>query len=142
MRIVGRLRGWHKAPGLSAEPKSGCIKFVDWDTLTRSDKTAPTRSNTAPEPVGAYSQARRIGSLPFLPGMGPRSRGSQEIPGVRLDRHGNVARYDIEMQCHAKFVNVRAVLEGAGSGCDNLVDIAVFLTDIEKDFPTYNRVHA
>ena len=107
-----------------------------------ADKTAPIHSNAAPEPVGAYPHARRVGNLLFLSGMGPRSRGSGEIPGVTLDEHGNVLAYDIEPQCHAVFENVRAVLEEAGSSWDKLVDVTVFLTDIKADFLTYNRIYA
>jgi 2-aminomuconate deaminase len=107
-----------------------------------ADETAPIRSKTAPEPVGAYPHARRVGNLLYLSGMGPRSRGSKEIPGVTLDGHGNVVAYDIELQCRTVFENVRAVLEDAGSSWDKLVDVTVFLTDIKADFPIYNRIYA
>ncbi len=107
-----------------------------------AEKTASIYSNAAPEPVGAYPHARRVGNLLFLSGMGPRSRGSGEIPGVTLDEHGNVLAYDIELQCHAVFDNVRAVLEEAGSSWTKLVDVTVFLTDIKADFSTYNRIYA
>ena len=86
--------------------------------------------------------ARRVGNLLFLSGMGPRSRGSGEIPGVTLDEHGNVLEYDIELQCHAVFQNVRTVLEDAGSSWDKLVDVTVLLTNIKEDFLTYNRIYA
>lgn len=107
-----------------------------------TDKTGSVNSKVAPEPVGAYPHARRVGNLLFLSGMGPRSRGSGEIPGVTLDQHGNVLAYDVELQCHAVFENVRAVLEEADSSWDKLVDVTVFLTDIKADFSTYNRVYA
>ena len=107
-----------------------------------ADKTASIHSKAAPEPVGAYPHARRVGNLLFLSGMGPRSRGSGEIPGVTLDEHGNVLAANIELQCHAVFENVRAVLEEAGSSWDKLVDVTVFLTDIKADFSTYNRIYA
>ena len=103
-----------------------------------ADKSAPIHSKAAPEPVGAYPYARRAGILLFLSGMGPRSRGSAEIPGVTLGERGSVLEYDIELQCHAVFKNVRAVLEEAGSSWDKLVDVTVFPTDIKADFLTYN----
>ena len=56
-------------------------------------------SNRAPEPVGPYPHARRVGNLLFLSGVGPRVRGSKEIPGVTLAADGTVAAYDIELQC-------------------------------------------
>ncbi len=107
-----------------------------------AENTASIYSNAAPEPVGAYPHARRVGNLLFLSGMGPRSRGSGEIPGVTLDEHDNVLAYDIELQCRAVFENVRAVLEEAGSSWNKLVDVTVFLTDIKADFSTYNRIYA
>lgn len=99
-------------------------------------------SARAPEPVGAYPHARRVGELLFLSGVGPRQRGTSEIPGVTLDSDGNVVSKDIEAQCVSVFENVRAILEDAGSDWSNIVDVLVFLTDMENDFKTYNRVYA
>lgn len=99
-------------------------------------------SQTAPEPVGPYPHARRVGNLLFLSGIGPRKRGAKAIPGVTLDAAGDVIDYDLEIQCRAVFDNVRAVLEEAGSSWDKLVDVTVFLTNIKRDFDTYNRVYA
>lgn len=96
----------------------------------------------APEPVGLYPHARAVGSLLFLSGIGPRERGSKKIPGVTLDEHGNILAYDIEAQCHSVFKNVRAVLEEAGSSWDQLIDVTVFLTNMKKDFPLYNKIYA
>ena len=99
-------------------------------------------SSRAPEPVGAFPHAKRIGNLLFLSGIGPRVRGSKEIPGVTLDQAGNVSSYDIEKQCRAVFENVRLVLEDAGASWNDIVDVTVFLTDMKKDFPIYNRLYA
>jgi len=99
-------------------------------------------STRAPEPVGAYPHPRRVGNLLFLSGVGPRQRGSKEIPGVTLDSHGNVTNYDIEAQCRSCFDNVRAVLEDAGSSWDQIVDVLVFLTNVKDDFQTFNSVYA
>lgn len=99
-------------------------------------------SDKAPEPVGAYPHARRVGNLLFLSGVGPRQRGSREIPGVTLDDNGNIIEYDIEAQCHSVFGNVRHVLEASGARWEDLVDVTVFLTNMKADFATYNRVYA
>ena len=99
-------------------------------------------SDKAPKPVGAYPHARKEGNLLFLSGVGPRNKNSNEIPGVDLDKDGNVISHDIEVQCHAVFNNIRIILEESGSKWDNLVDVTVFLTDMEKDFDTYNRIYA
>jgi len=100
------------------------------------------RTAQAPPPVGAYPHARRVGDLLFLSGIGPRSVDGEAIPGVVLDDAGNVASYDMAAQCHSVFANVKSVLEASGSGWDRLVDVTVFLTDIDRDFEVYNRLYA
>lgn len=100
------------------------------------------RAKKAPEPVGLYPHARRVGGLLFLSGVGPREPGTNRIPGLVLDRQGRIVSYDLEAQCRSVFRNVRAILEAAGSGWDKLVDVTVFLTDMEKDFAAYNRLWA
>ena len=99
-------------------------------------------SSSAPEPVGAYPHARRVGNLLFLSGVGPRERGSAIIPGAVLDPEGNIRSYDIEAQCRSVFHNVKTILEEAGSSWERLVDVTVFLTNMQADFATYNRVYA
>ena len=105
-------------------------------------KDAELTSHRAPEPVGAYPHAKRVGNLLFLSGVGPRQRGSREIPGVTQDEHGRVVAYDIEAQCRSCFDNVRAVLQDTGSSWENIVDVLVFLTDMKRDFPAFNRLYA
>lgn len=97
-------------------------------------------SERAPEPVGPFPHAKRVGNLLFLSGIGPRVRGSREIPGVVLDAGGEVTSYDIAEQCRSVFRNVRTVLEDAGSSWERIVDVTVFLTDIRRDFATFNRL--
>jgi 2-aminomuconate deaminase len=99
-------------------------------------------SSRAPEPVGAYPHARRVGNLLFLSGIGPRERGNSQIPGVTLDDQGRVVHKDIEAQCRSCFSNVRHVLEDAGSSWDQIVDVLVFLTDMQGDFKIYNKIYA
>ena len=99
-------------------------------------------SSRAPEPVGAFPHAKRVGNLLFLSGIGPRTRNSKEIPGVTLDSSGTVISYDIEKQCLAVFENVRLVLEDAGANWNDIVDVTVFLTNMKKDFPIYNELYA
>lgn len=99
-------------------------------------------SDRAPEPVGPYPHARRVGNLLFLSGIGPRERGMKTIPGVEMDMQGNIVSYDIETQCHSVFRNVRYILEDAGSRWENIIDITVFLTNMQDDFPVFNRIYA
>jgi 2-aminomuconate deaminase len=97
-------------------------------------------SQKAPEPVGHYPHARRVGDLLFLSGVGPRERGSSKIPGVELDTKGRIVSYDIETQCRSVFQNVKWILEEAGSDWRKIVDVTVFLTNMKDDFPIYNRL--
>ena len=99
-------------------------------------------STNAPKPVGSYPHSKKVGNLLFLSGVGPRKGNEIDIPGVEIDEAGNIIDYDIETQCYAVFENVRIILEEAGSKWKNLVDITVFLTDIDKDFETYNRIYS
>lgn len=99
-------------------------------------------SERAPEPVGAYPHARRVGNLLFLSGVGPRERGTKVIPGVTLNDDGTVREYDIEAQTLSVFRNIRYIIEDAGSTWDQIVDVQVFLTDMKRDFPVFNRLYA
>ena len=92
--------------------------------------------------MGAFPHAKRVGNFLFLSGIGPRVRNSKEIPGVTLDAAGKIVNYDIETQCRAVFANVRLVLEDAGASWDDIVDVTVFLTNMKKDFPIYNKLYA
>ena len=99
-------------------------------------------SQRAPEPVGAYPHAKRVGNLLFLSGIGPRQRGRKEIPGTTLDAQGNLASYDIATQCRCVFDNVRTILEDAGARWEDIVDVTVFLTNMKADFPVFNKLYA
>jgi 2-aminomuconate deaminase len=96
----------------------------------------------APAPVGAYPHARRVGNLLFLSGIGPRKPGTDEIPGLKLDKNGNFLEFDFEAQCKSVFDNVRIVLEESGSKWENLIDVTVFLVHMKRDFHTYNKLYA
>ncbi len=99
-------------------------------------------SSAAPEPVGLYPHARKVGNLLFLSGVGPREKGTKKIPGVELDENGGIVSYDIETQCRSVFKNVRSIVESAGSGWEKIVDVTVFLTNMKDDFQTYNKIYA
>ena len=99
-------------------------------------------TNKAPEPVGLYPHAKRVGNLLFLSGVGPRERGTKKIPGVELDENGQIVSYDIAAQCHSVFKNIKNILEASGSKWNNIVDVTVFLTNMKDDFPVYNKLWA
>jgi 2-aminomuconate deaminase len=100
------------------------------------------KTDKAPVPVGKYPHAKKVGDLLFLSGIGPREPGSGNIPGLELDKNGNMLRFDFEAQCHSVFRNIRTVLNQSGSNWENLVDVTVFLVDMQRDFQTFNRIYA
>ena len=87
-------------------------------------------STRAPEPVGPYPHARRAGPFLFVSGTGPRQRGSSKIP------------QGFEAQCRATLDNVGAILGDAGATWADVVDVTVFLTNMDADFKTMNRIYA
>lgn len=96
----------------------------------------------APGAVGHYPHARRVGSLLFLSGIGPRDPADDSIPGNEYFADGRVRRYDIEAQARAVLANVRAVLDASGARWEDLVDVTVYLTDMARDFKACNAVWA
>lgn len=110
------------------------VKCMSQETVINSEQ--------APEPVGLYPHARRVGNLLFLSGVGPRERGTKKIPGVELDENDEIISYDIETQCRSVFQNVKYILEEAGSAWEKIVDVTVFLTNMKDDFQIYNRIYA
>jgi len=104
------------------------------------DNTA-LRSNIAAEPLGPYPHARRAGGLLFLSGIGPRRKGSKDIPGAEVDSQGRLTGYSIEAEMRSCFDNIKTVLTEAGSRWENIVDVQVFLTDMARDWKDYNRVY-
>ena len=99
-------------------------------------------ASSAPKAVGHYPHARRVGNLLYLSGIGPRDPATNAIPGNEYFADGRVQRYDIAAQARAVFANVRAVLEASGARWEDLVDVTVYLTDMERDFAAYNAVWA
>jgi 2-aminomuconate deaminase len=99
-------------------------------------------TSTAPKPVGHYPHARRVGDLLFLSGIGPRDPADNRIPGNVYDAEGALASYDIAAQTHAVFANVRAVLAASGARWEDLIDVTVYLTDMARDFKSYNAIWA
>jgi 2-aminomuconate deaminase len=99
-------------------------------------------TNKAAVPLGVYPHARRTGNFLFLSGIGSRSAVDNSIPGLKLDEMGNKIGHDIEAECHACFANVREILIASGSNWDKIVDVTVFLTDMQNDFPVFNKIYA
>jgi 2-aminomuconate deaminase len=135
---------------LNTSTKSG-VKFQNREPnekretrniTTRNDKQETINTINAAKPLGAYPHARPVGNLLFLSGIGSRSAVDNAIPGLQLDENGNIIKYDIALETHQVMANVKAVLEASGSSWDKIVDVTVFLTNMKKDFPTYNQIYA
>lgn len=124
-KFMNRVIPNEKQPNEKPETRNGTIK-----------------TDNAAKPLGAYPHARRAGNLLFLSGIGSRSAKDNSIPGLELDAAGNILKYDIEAECHSVFANVKAVLEASGSSWDKIIDVTVFLTNMKKDFPVYNKIYA
>lgn len=99
-------------------------------------------TDKAAKPLGLYPHSRTVGNLLFLSGIGPRKAGTDEIPGLKLDKYGNYLEFDFAAQCRSVFDNVKTVLEESGSRWENLVDVQVFLVNMKRDFHTYNQLYA
>jgi len=134
--VLGGIEGENEA-GLASEeapaPEAPAAP-ADGDSVS---------TDAAPDPVGAYPHARRVGDMLYLSGVGPRQPGTDEIPGGPVrDDAGAALNYDITAQTEATIENVRKILEASGSSLDQVVDITAFLIDMDRDFQGYNQAYA
>ena len=99
-------------------------------------------SKNAPKPVGNYPHSIEIENILYLSGVGPRNYKDNSVPGNKYDSKGKLIEYDIDKQCHEVFKNVNSILEDSGFEWNNLIDITVFLTNMKKDFSTFNKIYS
>jgi 2-aminophenol/2-amino-5-chlorophenol 1,6-dioxygenase subunit alpha len=134
----------HRESEMSSQASSGGQAILPAPEPDKRDHPASNvfRTERAPAPVGPYPHARRVGDFLFLSGIGPRTPGTGEIPGIVRDAAGNVTSHDIEVQTRACIENVKAILEDAGSSLEKVIDVQVFLTDMQRDFSRFNQVYA
>lgn len=109
---------------------------------TSSLEIASWESQRAPEPVGAYPHARRVGICCFCLGWGPGSAAAKPFRVLPSVQAAEILAYDISLQCHSVFANVRTVLQEAGARWEDLVDVTVYLTNMQADFQTFNSLWA
>ena len=83
----------------------------------------------APKPVGTYPHSKKVGDFLFLSGIGSRRQSDNSIPE------------NFEDECRSVFENIRIVLEESSSGLQDLIDVTVFLTNMDKDFKTFNELY-
>ncbi len=86
-------------------------------------------SGDAPRPIGPYSQAVKVGNFLFISG---------QIPA---DKDGNLVEGDIKAQTRQVLENIKAILEAAGAGLENVVKVTVYLKDM-NDFGAMNEVYS
>ncbi len=88
----------------------------------------PVRTSDAPQAIGPYSQAIKVGDFIFTSGQ------------IALTPDGAMTEEDIELQTAQVMRNLKAVLEAAGSNLQNVVKTTIFLADME-DFMAVNTVY-
>lgn len=86
-------------------------------------------SERAPEAIGPYSQAMRLGELVFTAGQIALDPETMELTGG-----------DVAAQTERVMLNLRAILEEAGSGLESVLKTTVYLADM-GDFPIMNEVY-
>lgn len=103
-------------------------------------KIAYNITGKAPSPLGSYSHAVQAGGFLFISGQGARNPDTGIEEGIITDIDGKVLEYDITVQTEWVLKNMSVVLEEAGLTLENLVDVTVFLKDM-NDFKAYNEVY-
>ena len=82
----------------------------------------------APQAIGTYSQAIKVGSTVYLSGQIPLEPKTMQV--VSEDMQGQIRQV---------FANLQAVAKAAGGSLDKFVKLNVFLTDLSH-FPLVNKV--
>lgn len=88
------------------------------------------KTNQAPEAIGTYSQAVRVGDTVYLSGQIPLVPETMELISG-----------DMEAEIRRVFDNLRAVARAANGSLADIVKLNVFLTDLAH-FPLVNRIMA
>lgn len=84
----------------------------------------------APEAIGPYSQAVKVGNTVYLSGQIPL------MPGTM-----NLVEEGFEAQVRQAFQNVQAVCEAAGGSLADLIKLTIYLTDLSQ-FSVVNEIMA
>ncbi len=137
----------HKSETLGQKQSGEASTLSSSTSIVTQDAGAQEASvihaDNAPSPVGAYPHARKLGNMLYLSGIGPRRPVTNEIPGGPVwDKEGVVQNYDVEAQTRSVIDNIQRILKASGSSLDKIVDISVYLIDMDRDFKTFNKVYA
>lgn len=115
--------------------------MIPTQQATSYERRSIILTDNAPAPLGAYAHAVQAGPFVYLCGLGARDAETGREAGVTLDAAGHVTAYEIETQTRAVIQNMITVLEAAGCTLRDVIDVSVFLADM-NDFAAYNRVYA
>ena len=87
------------------------------------------KTQSAPQPIGPYSQGIRAGNFLFVSGQGP------------IDpKTGKMIEGDIEKQTHQTLQNVKAIVEDSGLSLSDVVKVSIFLKNA-SDFQKMNEIY-
>ncbi len=92
----------------------------------------------AVRPRANYPPLRRAGDFLFVSGTSSR-RPDNSFAGAEADEFGTT-RLDIRVQTEAVIENIRANLEAAGAGLEDLVELNCFLVNM-NDFAGFNEIY-
>ena len=88
------------------------------------------KTDKAPQAIGPYSQAIEVNGMVYTSGVVPIDPAT-----------GNVVEGDIKVQATRVFDSMKALLEAAGSSCEDVVKTTVFIKDM-NDFAALNEIYA
>ncbi len=91
------------------------------------------------KPRGTFPHFRRAGNFIFISGTSSRLPDGSFV-GASVDENGNLY-LDIQSQTRAVLDNISTILESAGANLQEVVELTVFLTNMD-DFEPYNEVYS
>ncbi len=98
----------------------------------------PIQTNAAPEAIGTYSQAVKVGNTVYLSGQIPLLPLNPDTPELTTMQ---LVEGDMAAQIRRVFDNLRAVAQAAGGDLQDIVKLNIFLTDLSH-FPLVNEIMA
>lgn len=92
------------------------------------------------KPLATYSHCRRVGDILFIAGQGCRDPHTNIWAGVTFDANNKPTHIDFAAQVRGVLRNIEDVLKTNGLTRANLVDVQVFLTNMDEQFATMNAI--
>lgn len=92
--------------------------------------TPAIKTEAAPAPVGAYSQARVAGPFVYTAGVGPLDPATGKVIGE-----------DVATQTAVVLDHIESILRAAGMGLGDVIKTTVHLQNLDRDFADYDRMY-